>query len=302
MRKKNYNKKRTTKTKIRKKGIYRKKRAYKKKARNTSFAVKIPGRGLPERVLVKLQYNSLRYSISLSSPGTRRSFIVFRGNSPFDPEWGIGGNQPIYYDFWRYAYQRVKCFGSRISAQIVSQGNTSTNFGQPVAVTYIPSPELPYSPSSAHEFQDITAQKYAKQFITIPNNNNLRTIMKTPYMSTAKIHGVPRKSLETKEWAMSTDDGTFLDGSSTAMKRMWFHNFGFELLPDSTTFSCFVYFKQTFYLEFSTIRPMEDSDTFNDIDTTQESMTGTYGYYPSGTGINYFPQNLSLTGTPYIPT
>lgn len=283
--------------KKRRKANYRKKRVYKKAG--GAKLTKMPGRGLPSRVLTKLRYISDPYEITLNNTTTRLACILFRGNNPYDPEYVIGGNQPVYYDFWRNQYMQMRVFGSSIKVSFTAE--TTTNV-IPFRSIIIPSPEGPWNFNQNSRWQDIASNKYATSKISNANFNGVRTgdLHKAPYMSTCKINGMPKTAIKTEDYLCSTDDGTF-NYATGSNKKNWFWNIFIanqNLVASNASFD--VQATIDYYVEFSHIRPAIDFSTVNDGDLVPESMTGTYMYFPSYTGATQGPANQyfqNYTGT-----
>lgn len=79
--------------------------------------------GFPDNLRVKLKYTT-HYT---TSPSTTPTDYVFRGNSPFDPDFTSTGGQPYNYDIFSLLYQKYRCYGSRIQ---VWSNTTTMPFSQ----------------------------------------------------------------------------------------------------------------------------------------------------------------------------
>lgn len=70
----------------------------------------------PDKLLVKLSYAQV-YSLNI---GASSDQLVFRGNSCFDPEEAIGGNQPTGFDQWTDFYTEYRVFACKCKVRIVN--------------------------------------------------------------------------------------------------------------------------------------------------------------------------------------
>lgn len=80
------------------------------------------GIGIPSTYFTKLKYTVQYNAGSVGSP-----FIeyLFRMNSVFDPEFALGGGQPMYYDQITAMYRSYCVFGSGINLTFTQKTNTT---------------------------------------------------------------------------------------------------------------------------------------------------------------------------------
>lgn len=88
---------------------------------NQEVAFMIPGVdgklqfGFPTKIITILRYFD-QYGVSSTSGGIGN--LIFRMNSPFDPDFTFTGHQPLYWDDYAGIYQSYRVLGSRLTAEI----------------------------------------------------------------------------------------------------------------------------------------------------------------------------------------
>lgn len=78
---------------------------------------------VPATKTVKLRYVD---QFNLDGPLGINSTKVFRANSIFDPDFSVGGHQPLGHDQWAVFYDHYCVIGAKITAKFVSTGNIAT--------------------------------------------------------------------------------------------------------------------------------------------------------------------------------
>lgn len=87
--------------------------------RELSFTRRTPG--FPREQIVKLRYVE-NYTLTPVSIGTVVK-QVFRANSVFDPNQGIGGHQPMLFDMWAGLYNHYQVLYSTITTDLTPSGS-----------------------------------------------------------------------------------------------------------------------------------------------------------------------------------
>lgn len=83
-------------------------------------SVRIPGLGFPDSMVCNLRYcDTVLLSISTGSMSTQK----LRWNSTFDPDYSLGGHQPLYRDTFASVYDHYAVVSAYVEIQFV---NTST--------------------------------------------------------------------------------------------------------------------------------------------------------------------------------
>lgn len=72
---------------------------------------------------VKLRYADM-FTLAGGGAGIGNS-KTFRANSIFDPDFGVGGHQPMGHDQWEAFYHHYRVISSKISVQSVSSGTAT---------------------------------------------------------------------------------------------------------------------------------------------------------------------------------
>jgi len=161
--------------------VYRRKSTRKRRLGRPS-KTKVPGfGGIADSLSVKLRYSSIH--IVTSTAGAIKD-TQYRGNSIFDPEVGVGGDQPYWFDQYAAFYNYYRVAGSSIKVTAWNQDSNSSNIPLVGELTVVPS--LMTSDFSAANHQQMTDQPYAtqKQFQARTNTCKIKK-----YMSTNKIFG-----------------------------------------------------------------------------------------------------------------
>lgn len=93
-------------------------------------AVSIPpsmSRALPKNITVKLRYYN---NHTLNPLGGAAAAVLYRANSAYDPEFSVGGGQPMGLDQWFSLYTKAVVVGSKCTAKTVnSTGGEQALFG-----------------------------------------------------------------------------------------------------------------------------------------------------------------------------
>lgn len=90
------------------------------------------GTGFPTGLKTKLKYSEF---FTMNSSGIAPASATYRGNSAFDPNFAVGGHQPLYYDQLAAIYNRYRVTGCKIKLTM------STPSVNPIAVVMYPTDE-----------------------------------------------------------------------------------------------------------------------------------------------------------------
>lgn len=130
---------------------------------------------------------ALKFVVSTSFPiAVNGADFVYRGNSCFDPDFAVGGTQPLGFDQWAAFYRRYRVLSSKCKFRVKNNapdGNALLMIVAPLNTnTAITNREL------------LSEQRFAKQeFVGDSNGMDVKEI--THYMDTASIRGVPREAV-----------------------------------------------------------------------------------------------------------
>lgn len=109
---------------------------------------------VPDRMFTKLKYNLTRTLDP--APAAATVTYAFRGNSLYDPEYSVGGQQPMGYDQWTALYNQYRVHASSISIKFMSTSSTEAGgftkivlfpSTTPASGSYSGNNEQPYSRS-----------------------------------------------------------------------------------------------------------------------------------------------------------
>lgn len=87
----------------------------------------------PRRVL--LRYDFTPQIANASAPFSNS--VLIRGNNIYDPEYGVGGGQPLGFDQWAAFFKRYNVLGCKITVKSV---NLNSN---PFTITVVATPTVP---------------------------------------------------------------------------------------------------------------------------------------------------------------
>jgi hypothetical protein len=158
--------------------VHRKKRAGNKSG-PSHLTVRHPVGGLfPDILSTKLRY--VKYDVS---SGSYQALIQFRGNGMYDPEYAVGGGQPMGYDQITALYNKYKVKSCGIKITLVNAGTSPCYVSvYPVAMTT--SGTAP--PSGGLEVD--SEMRYSKRAV-LTSASAKGTVVLRNYMTTKKICG-----------------------------------------------------------------------------------------------------------------
>lgn len=228
---------------------FRKRRKFSK--RKFSRKLRVPrglktstiGTTVPDRLRCKLKYFEQKpFNIALGG----NQYYTIRANSFFDPDFSLGGGQPVGYDQWAafYNYYRVKA--CKIKMTVVQNGATAGNLCQLVL--------LPTTDTSGTTINTVTVnaqQPYAQTRFTNVNDGGGAIVHLKGYMSTAKIWGQTPAAIQ-------ADDDFSATTAANPIKE-WYWVLGSLALDGVSTQSGFLDVQITMYGEFFGRKPLAGS-------------------------------------------
>lgn len=171
---------------------------------------------------------SLPYNINRTFSGTFIGDAVFRGNGPNDPEFALGGGQPIGFDQWSAFYRRYRVLASKIEMQVINRTQGTTIHVVPMNTS-----------AALTDVNQILEQQYAKTILLGANQDDKKIVH---YMDTATIRGVPKQGvrIEANLSALNT----------SVPLQEWFWHIGGSVpnIADSFVFDCNITI--TYYMEW----------------------------------------------------
>lgn len=100
---------------VRRSRVKRVKRSMRKAKRRTRLPrvkrMAVMGTGLPQKVIVKHRYVD---TIPLTSLSGALTLMAYRANGMYDPQYAVGGHQPMYFDQYSALYNHYTVIGSKI--------------------------------------------------------------------------------------------------------------------------------------------------------------------------------------------
>lgn len=215
------------------KKAYRGKRVAKRKrmSKPTTAVMRGPN-GFPDRIRVKMAYYA---SFNASQSSGVAVLQQYRGNSVFDPDYTLTGHQPTSFDQWKAFYGRYRVHGSAIRIISVLPGNSAMSGTNTVGQICIVAPSIDTGTLAETDIAEMAYSKSKASTYYTPIRE-LRS-----YMSSAKILGVSKRSIEDE------DDNTA--PTNAAPLNSWFWNVLVVQPGLTTTVDYSVTVKLTYYTE-----------------------------------------------------
>lgn len=161
------------------KKAYRRRLRYRRRAKAPStVSIRTPS-VVPDRLFTKLKY-SLSRTLD-TSPASSNPQYVFRGNSLYDPEFAVGGSQPMGYDQWSAFYNNYRVHASAITVRMMSTADSDA--GGFIKVTLFPS-----TTAAAGSYSGNSEQPYSK--VNYLPNKGLNKIFLKNKMYAKKMLGL----------------------------------------------------------------------------------------------------------------
>lgn len=152
-------------------------KTYKGKDEPKAVICKCP-RVCPDVMQVQLHYNAQK---SAAGGGALPiDDYVFRGNGCFDPDFAVGGAQPLGYDQWSAFYRRYRVRGSKITVRC--SNNAAID-----ATAYIVAMNTSSGIVDRNQIMEMTYSK----FTPLSNDAGQPAIQHELYCSTAQVRGSP---------------------------------------------------------------------------------------------------------------
>lgn len=195
--------------------------------------MKVPAANVfPDRVRVKLTYTQ-EEELTQATFATPLEWRSIRGNGPFDPDFFIGGTQPLGWDQWVPFYNQAVVKASKIT---VNCANTGAGVG--VFMLLLTVRSAPVSTSNGIYAQQ---QPYCKYKFVGSIDSGRGNVNISHYMSTAKIFGVPGKTPAIEDdYASST--------SSVPINEWYWHIYTYS--QSTSAFDPTFTIRVTYYVEF----------------------------------------------------
>lgn len=137
--------------------------------------------GIPDAQMIKMKYVTF---VNLNPVGASTDY-VFRGNSIFDPDYAMGGTQPLGHDQWAAFYERYLVRASAIKIQVL---NNSTTYTGNTLINLTASEDV-----VSRTYDEWAAYPYNTNQVLAPVSAGGNGVFLESYMSTRKIFGCTRE-------------------------------------------------------------------------------------------------------------
>lgn len=190
---------------------------------------RMPGVGFADMMYVKLDYTA---KIQITSTDSPRQIIIFRGNSPRDPEYALGGHSALYYDQYIQVYSAYRVMGCKIQLDVI-------NYSGDASFMYfcLPSTQAVTTISTIAELYEQSRTTAPKM---VPIAARIASRHKA-YASTRQVCGLSKAQLY---------GDTFGANTTTDPVNQWYWNVLFENLNESEDLNGWMVVKLTYYVQF----------------------------------------------------
>lgn len=274
----NYRKKATYRSKARK--AYRSKRRYRKSGYQRLSKTVLRSRQpiVSDRYFCKLKYQCRQTSLALNATTAQNGSVIIRGNSLYDPEFSIGGTQPIGFDYLKSMYQYYKVHASKITIRVFNNSSAST--GAFTYCTVYPCVVGASPPITSIQWMDVAGQPHAK-YKLMPGgpSNNMRDKTLIHKMKSKDVLGC--KTIANSDHQCNI--GTNPAENVVSAPRAWYWIVSlFNADQETTTVTYAMDITMEYMCEFLRPTQMLDATLFGDpdgVNDTPPNFTGTYNYY-----------------------
>lgn len=202
---------------------------------------------VPDRSYLKFRYTT--YINQVISNGNYYQG-VYRANSLYDPDFQVGGRQPIGYNIWSQFYEKYCVHGSKIKVSL-----TNIGAGTNCYVVIIPenSPSVPFT-----NITELTMYPYAR-YCTASQATGMDRARTKHYMSTKKIFGVHKAAV--------LADQNYASLTSTNPANVWYWNIFIDTPDSQKATNVQVKIDITYYCEMYSRYVPEITNTADQTDT-----------------------------------
>jgi len=194
---------------------------------------------VPDRYITKLTYVE-RIKVAADG-GLTAAWIYMRGNSCFDPNFAVGGHQPLGFDqlcgpAGSALYYSYRVIGSKIAVETYSNTNTVTQ-GEHVAL--LSTTDSTYGPASLEVAEE---QPYVKSKRRLRVAVTGYPIKLRGYMSTTKVFG--------EKYSTIMSDENYAANYNANPTFEWFWAIGVRNMDITTVLDWYHNIKMTYYVIF----------------------------------------------------
>lgn len=184
----------------------------------------------PDVMQVQLHYNLGKAAQGLGAVSIVD--FVIRGNSPFDPDFAVGGQQAMGFDQWSAFYRRYRVLGSKIDLSATNDSAVNAAFGV-----------VPLNTSSAliSATQLLETQYNKQKYVGGDASKGVDRL--TSYISTAKMRGGPHDIVH-----YESDLTSVVTGNPT--EQWYWHMYAYGIGAGATNFDCTLIATITYYVQF----------------------------------------------------
>lgn len=165
-----------------------KRRRYRGKRQKSNMLINRGPSVVPDRYRTKLVY-----TLKTQANSSNLVQTVVRGNSVFDPEWAVGGNQPTGFDQLSTLYGRYIVHGCQIKVRAV-------NLGAGVGKIVV----FPTTATSINNIREAIQAPYSKTRMLAPTGSGQSMTYISSYSSTKSIRGITGPLVDDELEALTT--------------------------------------------------------------------------------------------------
>lgn len=161
--------------------------------RPVSTVIRNAGYPLPDSTYVVLKFTDWeRPSANLGS----YTVLTYRANSPYDPDYKVGGNAAYGFNEMANLYNRYICYGSSASVRFYLNSGSEEGARLPVWCAVVPSRDnnlgIPGGKEADEVYEQVVNYPYARYKV---RNAYDHAPVVSNYISTAKLRGISPKTI-----------------------------------------------------------------------------------------------------------
>lgn len=232
---KRYGSRRRPVRKVTRRSIYRKKPRYAKRYGQN----KVKSAFIPAAFYTKLRYTERRLLTSTAGAVVGN---LYRGNSPYDPNFSFGGISALGFSSFAPLYFKYRVFASKFTVRAVLESTTSTNGGSYELAILPTNDGFPGNPTP----EEVSMNPRGKFAISGNKNSTTRVNMKS-YCTTSSIQGMKRIGIKIR------DENAAAVNTNPADQ--WYWNILMQPTDHASDTSVAIYVSITYYVKFEDRRP-----------------------------------------------
>lgn len=203
-----------------KKKMSSKKRRYSSKKKSYGPLSRTLGTGIPARTRTTLKYVQ---NVSLNSVAGAMGTQIFRATGPYDPDYAVGGHQPMYWDQMAALYNHYIVHKSKIYVQFCPYDQVASSS----SVVFLRGDDSA-SLTSTNMYTNLETKGTKHQIVPIYGENQVfKGSLSTSYFKNKTFKNFKNSDLQSAVTTTPTEEYYFIlgiktdDGSTTTSMHCW---------------------------------------------------------------------------------